>query len=431
MALVSFCYSIDSLASSLSDKVQLQSPPNTSSLLNRTIPSSISPHHPMSVRVGERVLFEYFSNVRSGSKLDDWSDEGLIDRKTPFKLSHGKSHFIITGGAGYIGSHAVLELLTRGHKVTVLDNLSRGNAKAIDALGDEAQPSQLAFYNVDIGDAVMLTAVLRHLALQREPVEIVIHFAAVSFVGESIHDPLLYYTNVTSNTANLLRAMKESNVTKFIYSSSCATYGNAKTMPITELTPQVPTSPYGHSKMMAERVVKDHAAANYIHAVILRYFNVIGSDPQGRIGESQHSEHAKLYPRISTACFEAAMGRRDQLEILGTDFNTADGTCVRDYIHVVDLVHAHLAAIKALSTPLSIFNVGVGQGYSVREFVDTCQNVTGTRIKVVEKPRRVGDPAMVYADSTKVRRDLDWTPAFTNLRDSLQTSWRWNQNPKY
>lgn len=343
-----------------------------------------------------------------------------------------KQHFVITGGAGYIGSHAALLLLELGHRVTIIDNLSRGHLEAVLALEEEQQAKgQLAFYDVDLGDARMVTQLFMQLA-RTSQVDVVIHFAAVAYVGESIADPLLYYANVTSNTANLLRAMQRSNVSNFIYSSSCATYGNAERMPITEETPQQPTSPYGQSKLLAEQIVIDHAKAQGMSAVILRYFNVIGSDPKGRVGESPRSAVAKRFGRISGACFAAALGHRESLTIMGTDFDTIDGTCVRDYIHVVDLVKAHVQAMVAiLRGGIHIYNVGLGNGFTVRQFINACKNVTGADIKVIEGPRREGDPAKVYADASKVKTELKWQPRFTNLDESLRTAWRWSKQAKY
>lgn len=388
-------------------------------------------------------ISEYFAGARrsleQGSLQSGLSEFIAVNNqqsdsaKGQYKKPLDKLHFLITGGAGYIGSHAVLELLERNHQVTVIDNLSRGHLGALLELDKYAKLGQLAFYDLDLGDAAELQRLFIQL-VGTSPIDVVIHFAAVAYVGESIADPLLYYANVTSNTANLLRAMSTSKVKNIIYSSSCATYGNAKKMPITERTPQIPTSPYGKSKLLAEQMLIEHTEAQGINAVILRYFNVIGSDPKQRVGESPRSEVSKRFGRISGSCFAAALGQRDSLTIMGTDHNTTDGTCVRDYIHVVDLVRAHIAAIVALrrnTSGVSVYNVGLGGGYSVREFVDACRNVTGVDIKIVEGPRREGDPATVFADTSKVRQDLNWEPQYTNLRESLMHAWKWSQSAKY
>jgi UDP-arabinose 4-epimerase len=334
---------------------------------------------------------------------------------------------LVTGGAGYIGSHAALRLLEDGHAVTVVDNLSRGNRGAITALQAVAKPGQFRFVKLDLGDPTRVLSLFRASAF-----DVVVHFAAVAYVAESYADPLLYYNNVTANTRHVLEGMRAAGVHSIVYSSTCAVYGNPKTMPVTESTPQRPVSPYGSAKLTSEHMIREYTAANpKFAAIILRYFNVIGSDPHGRIGEGPTGEMAAKHGRISGACFRAALSKHPTMAITGTDHKTADGTCVRDYIHVVDLVDAHVLGLKAFERGKArIFNVGVGKGHSVREFVDACITVTGVNMTVVERERRDGDAAIIFSDPAKVKRDLGWKPRYTDLRFALKTSWDWaSQHP--
>mmetsp|Transcript_1293 Transcript_1293/g.2679 ORF Transcript_1293/g.2679 Transcript_1293/m.2679 type:complete len:401 (+) Transcript_1293:280-1482(+) len=335
-------------------------------------------------------------------------------------------HVLVTGGAGFIGSHAALRLLEDGHAVTVLDNLSRGNRGAVDVLRHMAPPGRFQFVEADLGN---YQQVLR--AFHESNIDLVMHFAAVAYVGESVAEPLRYYDNITSNTVTLLKAMKSADVHRLVYSSTCATYGNADVMPITEATPTVPINPYGKAKLAAERVVRDFAsAAPEFQSAILRYFNVYGSDPEGRLGEFPRPE-LRSQGRISGACFDAALGNIAQLTVMGTSFPTADGTCVRDYIHVTDLVDAHVAVARVLNNPPVLYNVGTGKGSSVKEFVDACREVTGVDIKVtMQKQPRPGDYAEVFADPAKIQSELNWTARFTDLKEGMATAWRWRkQNP--
>ena len=333
---------------------------------------------------------------------------------------------LVTGGAGYIGSHAAMQLLEEGWTVTIIDNLSRGNMGAVNVLEAHAKPGQLVTVIGDIGDSKLVERVLRH-----SKVDVVIHFAAIAFVGESTKEPLRYWHNITSNTLGLVEAMHNAGVSKLIYSSTCATYGNAEVMPITEETPTIPVNPYGAAKLSAEGVIKTYAKANpSFRATILRYFNVYGCDPAGRLCEFPRPELGK-HGRISTACFDAALGRRPALAIFGTDFPTTDGTCVRDYIHVSDLVSAHIAALKHQTTDgVNLFNVGVGKGYSVKEFVDACLAVTKADIKVEYGARRAGDYAEVFSNPAKIQAALGWKAVHTDLVEGLATAWRWREkNP--
>eukprot|EP00252_Welwitschia_mirabilis_P001575 TRINITY_DN1145_c0_g1_i1.p1 TRINITY_DN1145_c0_g1~~TRINITY_DN1145_c0_g1_i1.p1 ORF type:complete len:264 (+),score=58.19 TRINITY_DN1145_c0_g1_i1:705-1496(+) len=254
------------------------------------------------------------------------------------------------------------------------------------------------------------------------------HFAAVAYVGESMEDPLRYYHNITSNTLTILEAMFASNVKKLIYSSTCATYGEPDTMPIKEDTPQVPINPYGKAKKMAEEMIKDYAKSSDLGVTILRYFNVIGSDPEGRLGECPRPE-LRHHGRISGACFDAAMGIIPGLQIKGTDYDTRDGTCVRDYIHVTDLVDAHVKALNNTQLGrVEVYNVGTGKGSTVKEFVEACKMATGVKITVTTLERRPGDYAEVYSDPSKIWRELKWSAKYTNLSESLAQAWRWRKS---
>ncbi|XP_047327254.1 UDP-arabinose 4-epimerase 1-like isoform X2 [Impatiens glandulifera] len=254
------------------------------------------------------------------------------------------------------------------------------------------------------------------------------HFAAVAYVGESTLDPLKYYHNITSNTLVVLEAMATHGVKTLIYSSTCATYGEPDKMPITESTTQVPINPYGKAKKMAEDIILDFHKNSNMAVMILRYFNVIGSDPEGRLGEAPRPE-LREHGRISGACFDAARGIIPGLKVRGTDYSTRDGTCIRDYIDVNDLVDAHVKALeKALPGKVGIYNVGTGKGRTVREFVDACMKATGAKIKVEFLERRPGDYAEVYSDPTKIREELNWTAKYTDLQQSLQTAWIWQKS---
>ncbi|RVW82839.1 UDP-arabinose 4-epimerase 1 [Vitis vinifera] len=326
--------------------------------------------------------------------------------------------------AGYIGSHAALRLLKDSHRVTIVDNLSRGNLGAVKVLQQLfPDPAQLQFIYADLGDAKAVNKIF-----SENEFDAVMHFAAVAYVGESTMDPLRYYHNITSNTLMVLKAMAAHGVKTLIYSSTCATYGEPKKMPITEGTPQVPINPYGKAKKMAEDMIIDFSKNSDMAVMVLRYFNVIGSDPEGRLGEAPRPE-LREHGRISGACFDAALGIIPGLKVKGTDYKTADGTCVRDYIDVTDLVDAHVKALAhAKPKKVGIYNVGTGKGRSVKEFVEACKKATGVDIKVEYLDRRPGDYAEVYSDPSKILRELNWTAQYTNLQESLQTAWRWQKS---
>ncbi|XP_009783845.1 UDP-arabinose 4-epimerase 1-like [Nicotiana tabacum] len=336
----------------------------------------------------------------------------------------GVTHVLVTGGAGYIGSHAALRLLKESYRVTVVDNLSRGNLGAIRILQELfPEPGRLRFIYADLGDAKSV-----HKIFSQNAFDAVMHFAAVAYVGESTLDPLKYYHNITSNTLTVLEAMATHGVSTLIYSSTCATYGEPEKMPITEGTPQLPINPYGKAKKMAEDIILDFHKNSNMAVMILRYFNVIGSDPDGRLGEAPRPE-LREHGRISGACFDAARGIIPGLKVRGTDYKTPDGTCIRDYIDVTDLVDAHVKALeKARPGKVGIYNVGTGRGRSVKEFVEACKAATGVPIKVDFLPRRPGDYAEVYSDPTKIRNELNWTAKYIDLQESLQVAWRWQKS---
>lgn len=345
---------------------------------------------------------------------------------SPFALHEpGVFHVLVTGGAGYIGSHAALRLLKDSYRVTIVDNLSRGNLGAVKVLQDLfPEPGRLQFIYADLGDAKSVDKIFSENAF-----DAVMHFAAVAYVGESTLNPLKYYHNITSNTLVVLERMVAHGVKTLIYSSTCATYGEPDKMPITEDTPQVPINPYGKAKKMAEDIILDFSKNSDMAVMILRYFNVIGSDPEGRLGEAPRPE-LREHGRISGACFDAARGIIPGLKVKGTDYSTPDGTCVRDYIDVTDLVDAHVKALqKAEPRKVGIYNVGTGKGRSVKEFVEACKKATGAvNIKVEYLERRPGDYAEVYSDPTKIRKELNWTAKHTDLQESLKTAWRWQKS---
>nr|ANC33519.1 UDP-xylose 4-epimerase [Albuca bracteata] len=348
-----------------------------------------------------------------------FSGPTVFSRREP-----GVTHVLVTGGAGYIGSHAALRLLKDSYRVTIVDNLSRGNIGAVKILqGLFPEPGRLQFIYADLGDAKAVNKIFAENAF-----DAVMHFAAVAYVGESTLEPLRYYHNITANTLVVLEAMAAHGVKTLIYSSTCATYGEPKKMPITEETPQFPINPYGKAKKMAEDMILDYSKNTDMAVMILRYFNVIGSDPEGRLGEAPPPE-LREHGRISGACFDAALGVISGLKVKGIDYPTADGTCVRDYIDVTDLVNAHVKALsQATPNKVGIYNVGTGNGRSVKEFVEACKKATGVDIKVDYLSRRPGDYAEVYSDPSKINNELNWTAQYTDLQESLRVAWRWQKS---
>ncbi len=317
---------------------------------------------------------------------------------------------IVTGGAGYVGSHAVRALLRAGHEVIVLDNLSAGHAGAV--------PQEARLVVGDLGDTVLLDDLFGLF-----PPDAVMHFAAYIEVGESVVDPLKFYDNNVGNSVRLLRAMQRHGVKRMVFSSTCATYGTPDRMPITEDMPQEPASPYARAKLAVEWALADSAAAWGLGFVALRYFNAAGAAADGSIGEDHHPE-SHLIPNV----LKVPLGQRETLKVFGTDYETPDGTCVRDYVHVEDLADAHVLAIEAIKPGEGrFFNAGTGHGSSVREVIEAARAVTGHPIPVVEEPRRPGDVPTLYADSNRIKAELGWQPNHTNLRDIVASAWRWHE----
>ncbi|HJZ57665.1 MAG TPA: UDP-glucose 4-epimerase GalE [Gemmataceae bacterium] len=316
---------------------------------------------------------------------------------------------LITGGAGYIGSHTVRQLLARGHEVTVFDNLSAGHRQAVPA------------ERLTVGDLRDIDHLDQVLVAHR--IEAVAHFAAFCYVGESVTNPAKYYTNNLVYTLNLLDRCRRQGVGKFVFSSTCATYGVPTKVPITEDEKQLPINPYGNTKLAVERALADYATAYPFGFCALRYFNASGAAPDGTIGED-HDPETHLIPLV----FHAAMGKRSHVEIFGTDYPTPDGTCVRDYIHVDDLAEAHILALEKIGPGSKLaYNVGIGRGYSVREVIRTAEQVSGLKVPVKEGPRRAGDPAELVANADKVRRELGWSPKYTELKAIMETAWNWHR----
>ncbi|MBC23918.1 MAG: UDP-glucose 4-epimerase GalE [Phycisphaerae bacterium] len=326
---------------------------------------------------------------------------------------------LVTGGAGYIGSHACLRLLNDGHAVSVLDNFVNGHQQAIDVLQGLAEPGRLTFCEGDLRERDKVAALL-----EDRSIEVVMHFAALAEVGQSMGDPLLYHDNNFVGSLSLLQAMDRVGVRRLVFSSTCATYGepDQTQIPIRETCPQRPINPYGASKLHVERLLADYAGSvpEFAYAA-LRYFNVAGSDPEGRIGED-HRPESHLIP----ICLQAALGKRDRMSIFGTDYPTPDGTCIRDYVHVVDLVDAHVHAMHALEPgDQRHYNIGIGKGHSVRECIDTAREVTGVDFEVVEAPRRPGDPPTLFACCDRIQEELGWTARYTDLTETVSTAWNW------
>ncbi|TVQ62732.1 MAG: UDP-glucose 4-epimerase GalE [Phycisphaerales bacterium] len=332
---------------------------------------------------------------------------------------------LVTGGAGYIGSHAVQRLLAGGHDVTVIDNLSRGNRSAIDRLAERHDPSgdRLRFVEADVGDRPIVDAVLR----DAKP-DAVLHFAALAYVGESVHQPLRYWRANTSASIELLDACLDAGVERFIFSSTCASYGepSPERIPIGEDCPQHPINPYGRSKLAFERALFDAGEAQKLTGkafacAALRYFNVAGSDRTGLIGES-HDPETHLIPIL----LQVALGQRERVTVFGTDYDTPDGTCVRDYVHVEDLIDAHLAVLGKLEAgDVRTYNLGIGKGSSVREMIEATRRVTGHAIPTEDGPRREGDPPTLFADPSKIEREIGWRASITDLDEIIESAWRW------
>lgn len=321
---------------------------------------------------------------------------------------------LVTGGAGYIGSHVVKALKHSGHDLVVYDNLSTGHAEAIKA-------GELVVG--DLADELKLD-----ILFTRHKFDAVIHFAGSIIVPESVADPLKYYSNNTANSLQLLNLCKRHKVEKFIFSSTAAVYGMPENNICDEMTSTKPINPYGESKLMTEKMLKHYSESSDFNYVALRYFNVAGADPEGEIGQSfPDATHL-----IKVAC-EAACGKRDHLKIFGTDYPTADGSCVRDYIHVSDLADAHVKALDYLiqGGKSQILNCGYGHGFSVKEVISKVKKVTGVDFKVIEAPARAGDPASLTAKADRIREILGWRPKYDDLEFIIKCAYQWEKNKKF
>jgi UDP-glucose 4-epimerase len=324
-----------------------------------------------------------------------------------------KPTILVTGGAGYIGSHAVLALKQAGYQVVILDNLVYGHRDLVE---------QVLQVELIVGDTTDRPLLDRLFVTHQ--IDAVMHFAAYAYVGESVNEPAKYYQNNVVGTLTLLEAMLAAGVKKFVFSSTCATYGVPKTVPIPEDHPQEPINPYGATKLMVERMLADFDPAYDFKSVCFRYFNAAGADPQGLLGED-HSPETHLIPLV----LMAALGKRESVSIYGTDYPTPDGTCIRDYIHVTDLAQAHILGLEYLlkGGNTTVFNLGNGNGFSVKEVIDMARKVTGREITAVESDRRPGDPPALVGSSDRARQILGWNPQYADLRDIITHAWQWHQ----
>jgi len=312
---------------------------------------------------------------------------------------------LVVGGAGYIGSICAELLINEGHKVSVFDNFTEGHRRAVDRRAELIE-----------GDLSERAKIEEALAATRP--EAVMHFAASALVGESMENPSKYFRNNIANGLNLLDAMVATRVRRLVFSSTCATFGPPERVPIDETLPQRPINPYGESKLAFERILRWYDEIHELRFVALRYFNAAGASEN--FGED-HRVETHLIPNI----LKVALGQKPQVEIYGTDYETSDGTCIRDYIHILDLSHAHILALGAPKS--EYYNIGTGGGSSVREVVETCRKITGHAIPVVEKPRRAGDPPRLIAASEKIKRELGWEPRFQRLHRIVESAWNWHQ----
>ena len=314
---------------------------------------------------------------------------------------------LVAGGAGYIGSITVEQLIVAGHDVVVVDSLRLGRRAAVHP--------DATFVHADLHDTAMLVS-----TLQQHGIEAVMDFAADSLVGESMQHPERYFRNNVAGTLSLLEATLSTGVRRFVFSSTAAVYGIPENDPISEDAPLRPINPYGESKLIVERILGWYDRLRGLHSACLRYFNACGASE--RFGED-HRPESHLIPLV----LQVALGQRESTSIYGDDYPTPDGTCIRDYVHVIDLASAHIAALDALAERSVIYNLGSSQGYSVREIVEACRRVTGRPIPAIVGPRRVGDPPRLVADSSRIRAELGWRPRYTDLDEIVATAWRWHQ----
>ena len=319
---------------------------------------------------------------------------------------------LVVGGAGYIGSHCVRQLVAAGHRPVILDNFVYGHRAAV--------PAGVTLHEANLGDEAAVGRILRE-----EQIEVVMHFAAYCYVGESVTNPMKYYFNNVVAPLHLLQAMLAAGVKKFVFSSTCATFGIPASLPIHETLPQAPINPYGQTKLDLENVLKSLAHAHGLSFAAFRYFNAAGAAEDGTIGED-HDPETHLIP----VAIDVAVGRRPHLELFGTDYPTPDGTCLRDYVHVDDLSRAHIAVFDRLGKPGTqlFYNLGTGKPTSNREVIRAVEKITGCTVKVIESPRRPGDPPALYADSTKAQRDLGWKVKFPDIESIVATAWKWHSD---
>lgn len=321
---------------------------------------------------------------------------------------------LVVGGAGYIGSHTVKYLMKNGYNTVVVDNLVYGHREAV------LTPN---FEKIDLCDKEGLDKVFK-----KYKIDAVIHFAAYTYVGESVTKPQKYYWNNVVNTLNLLDVMKENDVKNIVFSSTCATYGNPQYTPMDEKHPQAPINPYGKTKFMMEQIMEDYDTAYGLKYVALRYFNAAGCDKDGELGES-HDPETHLIPLV----LKAIKGERDSITVFGTDYETDDGTCIRDYIHVEDLADAHMKAVEYLfdNQKSNCINLGTGIGNSVKEIITASEEVTGKKVPVVYGERRAGDPAKLFAVNEKAKAVLNWNPKYTDIKEIIKTAWTWETSKKF
>jgi UDP-glucose 4-epimerase len=322
------------------------------------------------------------------------------------------SQVLVTGGAGYIGSHAVLALLEAGHEPIVLDNLVCGHREPIESLGVRVVVGET-------GDMPLLSKLFGQADIRA-----VMHFAGFAYVGESVQNPGKYYRNNVAATISLLDSMIRADIRQFIFSSSCATYGVPDGFPIDENTEQRPINPYGQSKLMVERILRDFDDAHGLRSVVFRYFNAAGADPGGRVGEC-HEPETHLIPLT----LRAALDEGSPLTVFGDDYETPDGSCLRDYVHVSDLAEAHVLGLRYLEAGgrSEVFNLGSGRGSSVFEVIDAARSVTGCAIPIRIAPRRAGDPPVLYASADKAKRVLDWKPRYEDVKAMIAHAWNWER----
>ncbi len=320
---------------------------------------------------------------------------------------------LVTGGAGYIGSHAVLALQDAGYEVVILDNLVYGHRELVETV-----------LKVELIEGDVTNRTLLDQIFQSREIAAVIHFAAYAYVGESVSHPAKYYRNNVVGTLTLLEAMCDAGIKNFVFSSTCATYGVPEAIPIVENQRQQPINPYGMTKLMVEHILDDFNQAYGLKSVRFRYFNAAGADPQGRLGED-HQPETHLLPLVLLT----AMGKRDSISIYGTDYDTPDGTCIRDYIHVNDLAQAHILGLEYLlkGGNTDVFNLGNGQGFSIREVIEAARVVTGRPIAVTLADRRPGDPPVLVGSGEKAKRVLGWKPEYADLKTILTHAWQWHQ----